>query len=291
MKDYIVVCDSSVDLSEDYLKENNIPFIPFSFESEGTIYKDDLGISYPYDKFYQDIRDGKIFRTSQISSEEYKNFFEQFLKEGKDVLFVGFSSGLSGSFNSAYIASNELNEKYPNKIYPVDSLAASSGHGLLTILAKENKDRGMSIEENYKWLEDNKKRLIHWFMSSDLTSYVRGGRISKAAGFFGTALQICPVMCVSDQGKLEVLEKTRTKKKAIKQMVDNMFNEVGSDYDNYCFISGSDCFEDVKKTGEMVKELFPKIKDVKLFNIGSIIGSHAGPGTVALFYLGKKRAL
>lgn len=289
MKDYIITCDSTVDLSQEALKD--IPYVAFPYECNGKTFVDDLGKSLPYKDFFNLIRDGKIFKTSQPSVQTYIDFFNENLKSGKDVLHVSFSSGLSGSYNSACLAADEVNENSENKVYVVDSLAASSGHGLLVYKAIDNQKEGMSIEDNINWIEDNKRKIIHWFFSSDLSSYVRGGRISKAAGFFGTALQICPVMCVSDEGKLEVIEKTRTKKKAMKRIIELMQEEVGSDYDDYCFISGSDCIEDVEAVGEMVKEAFPKVKDIKLCDIGTIIGSHSGPGTVALFYVGKKRAL
>lgn len=291
MSKYIISTDSTADLNEEIFSKRNIAYVKFPYESDGVTYYDDLGKTYPYEKFYADIKGGKMFKTSQPNIDVYMKHFEKLLKEGQDVLHIGFSSGLSGSFNSACLASEELKDKYENKVYCVDSLAASSGHGLLVYKAQDNLDEGMSLEDNIKWIEENRKKIIHWFFSSDLTSYVRGGRISKAAGFFGTTLQICPVMCVSDEGKLEVLEKTRTKKKAMKEMVEKMFNEVGPDYDDYCFIAHSGCLEDCKATAQLVKEQFPKVKEIKLFYIGSTIGSHAGPGTVALFYVGKKRAL
>ena len=292
MSDYIITCDSTVDLSEELLQARGIPYVPFNFEAEGKTYKDDYGKSYPVDKFYEDIKNGVMFKTSQPNSEDYKALFVKYLEEGKDVLHISLSSGISGGYNSARLAAIELNEKYgPQQVYVVDSLGASSGYGLLVLKAKDNQDGEMSLEGNVNWIEDNKKKIIHWFFSSDLSSFVRGGRISKAAGFFGTALQICPVMCVSDEGKLEVLEKTRTKKKAARKIVDNMLEEVGPNYSDYCFLCMSACKDDADMVAGMIKEAFPNIKEVKIFNIGGVIGSHTGPGTVALFYVGKKRAL
>ena len=292
MSDYIITCDSTVDLSEELLQARGIPYVPFNFEAEGKTYKDDYGKSYPVDKFYEDIKNGVMFKTSQPNSEDYKALFVKYLEEGKDVLHISLSSGISGGYNSARLAAIELNEKYgPQQVCVVDSLGASSGYGLLVLKAKDNQDGEMSLEGNVNWIEDNKKKIIHWFFSSDLSSFVRGGRISKAAGFFGTALQICPVMCVSDEGKLEVLEKTRTKKKAARKIVDNMLEEVGPNYSDYCFLCMSACKDDADMVASMIKEAFPNIKEVKIFNIGGVIGSHTGPGTVALFYVGKKRAL
>lgn len=292
MSDYIITCDSTVDLSEELLQERGLPYVAFNFEAEGKTYKDDYGKSYPVDKFYEDVKKGVMFKTSQPNSEDYKALFTKYLEEGKDVLHISLSSGISGGYNSARLAANELNEKFgPQQVYVIDSLGASSGYGLLVLKAKDNQDGEMSLEGNINWIEDNKKKIIHWFFSSDLSSFVRGGRISKAAGFFGTALQICPVMCVSDEGKLEVLEKTRTKKKAARKIVDNMLAEVGPDYSDYCFLCMSACKDDADMVAGMIKESFPNIKEVKIFNIGGVIGSHTGPGTVALFYVGKKRAI
>ena len=290
MSDYVITCCSTADLTNELLKEREISYACFTFEANGVVYKDDLGISYPADKLFADIKNGMTPVTSQVNVEEYKALFEPFLKEGKSILHITVSSGISGTLNSATMAAEDLNLIYGNKVHVVDSLCASSGYGLLVMMAKDNLDNGMSLEDNLKWLEENKRKVIHWFFSSDLSSFIRGGRISKAAGFFGTALQICPVMCVSDRGTLEVLEKTRTKKKASRKIVDNMLEEVGPDYDGYCYICNSACLDDAEDVKRMILECCPKLKEVKIFNIGGVIGSHTGPGTIALFYFGKKRA-
>ena len=290
MSDYVITCCSTADLTDEIQKERNIPYACFTFEADGKTYKDDYGKSYPPDKFFADIKNGMMPITSQVNEEAYKELFEPILKEGKEILHISISSGISGTYNSARLAAEELNETYGEKVHVVDSLCASSGYGMLVIMAKDNLDKGMSLEDNLKWIEENKRKIIHWFFSSDLSSFIRGGRISKTAGFFGTALQICPVMCVSDSGKLEVLEKTRTKKKASRQIVDNMLAEVGPEYDGYCYICNSACEEDAENIKTMLLETFPKLKEVLIFTIGGVIGSHTGPGTIALFYYGKKRA-
>ncbi|MBR3227309.1 MAG: DegV family protein [Erysipelotrichaceae bacterium] len=291
MSDYQITCCATADLTEEMFRKRGIRYACFTFEADGKVYQDDCGKSYPPAKFYEDIKNGMMPVTSQVNMETYMELFEPILKEGRDILHLTLSSGISGTLNSAVMAANELNDKYENKVHVVDSLAASSGYGLLVMMTKDNQDKGMSLEDNLKWLEENKKRVIHWFFSSDLTSFVRGGRISKTAGFFGTALQICPVMCVSDRGTLEVLEKTRTKKKASRKIVENMLEEVGPDYDGYCYICNSACLEDAEAVKAMVMEAIPKLKEVLIFDIGGVIGSHTGPGTVALFYFGKKRAV
>lgn len=291
MSDYVITCCSTVDLSDELLKERNIPYASFTFSADGKTYSDDYGKSYPIDKFYKDIASGMQPVTSQVNVEDYTSLFEPILKQGKDVLHLTLSSGISGTFNSANTAASLLNDKYENKVHVVDSLCASAGYGLIVIMVKDNQEKGMSLEDNLKWIDENKTKVIHWFFSTDLSSFIRGGRISKTAGFFAGALQICPLMCVSETGKLEVLEKIRTKKKAEKSVVEKMMAEVGPDYDGYVFISNSACYDDAKAVADMIKESFKNVKEVNIFNIGTVIGTHTGPGTVATFYFGNKRAV
>ena len=291
MSDYVITCCSTVDLSDELLKERNIPYASFTFTADGKTYSDDYGKSYPIDKFYKDIASGMQPVTSQVNVEDYTSLFEPILKQGKDVLHLTLSSGISGTFNSANTAASLLNDKYENKVHVVDSLCASAGYGLIVIMVKDNQEKGMSLEDNLKWIDENKTKVIHWFFSTDLSSFIRGGRISKTAGFFAGALQICPLMCVSETGKLEVLEKIRTKKKAEKSVVEKMMAEVGPDYDGYVFISNSACYDDAKAVADMIKESFKNVKEVNIFNIGTVIGTHTGPGTVATFYFGNKRVV
>ena len=291
MSDYVITCCSTVDLSDELLKERNIPYASFTFSADGKTYSDDYGKSYPIDKFYKDIASGMQPVTSQVNVEDYTSLFEPILKQGKDVLHLTLSSGISGTFNSANTAASLLNDKYENKVHVVDSLCASAGYGLIVIMVKDNQENGMSLQDNLKWIDENKTKVIHWFFSTDLSSFIRGGRISKTAGFFAGALQICPLMCVSETGKLEVLEKIRTKKKAEKSVVEKMMAEVGPDYDGYVFISNSACYDDAKAVADMIKESFKNVKEVNIFNIGTVIGTHTGPGTVATFYFGNKRAV
>lgn len=204
-----------------------------------------------------------------------------------------FSSGLSGSYNSACIARDTLAEQYPdNKIYLVDSLAASSGYGLLVDTAADMRDSGKTAEEIVAWLEENKLNLHHWFFSTDLTSYIRGGRVSPVAGFFGTMLKICPLLNVNDEGKLIPRQKCRGKSKAIDEIVAQMVAhaEGGLDYSGKCFISNSACLADAEAVASRVEETFKNLNGkVMINNIGTVIGSHTGPGTVALFFYGDKR--
>lgn len=219
--------------------------------------------------------------------------FEGFLKEGKDILHVSLSSGLSGSVNSARIAAEELAEKYPeNKVLVVDSLGASSGYGLLMDKLADLRDEGKTLEEVRDFAEENRLKLHHWFFSTDLTFYVRGGRISKAAGWFGTALKICPLLNMDDEGHLIPRQKIRGKKAVIQQIVKEMENHAqgGHDYNGKCFISMSACYDDARAVADLVEEKFPHLNGkVMINNIGTTIGSHTGPGTVALFFWGDER--
>lgn len=293
MADYILSCCSTADLTEEHFKARDIQYICFHYMLDGVMYPDDLGQSMPFDKFYEAMTNGADTRTSQINAEEFIHYFESFLKEGKDILHLTLSSGISGVYNSAVIAQNELAEKYPDrKIIIIDSLAASSGYGLLMDTLADKRDAGMGIEELAQWAEENKLRLNHWFFSSDLTFFVKGGRVSKASGFVGTALKICPLLNVDLEGKLIPREKIRTKKKAIVAAAEKMF-ELAEDRENYtakCYISNSACEEDARAVAELIEAHFAKMNGkVQIYSIGTTIGSHTGPGTVALFFWGDER--
>ncbi|HBR04367.1 MAG TPA: DegV family protein [Lachnospiraceae bacterium] len=293
MADYVLSCCSTADLSDEYFKKRNIPYVCFHFELGGIDYLDDCGKSVTPEEMFKRMDAGEDTKTSQVSVGEYSAHFEQFLKEGKDVLHLTLSTGISGTYNAACIAANELKEKYPDrKLYIVDSLAASSGFGLLVDKLADMRDAGVGIDELHAWAEDNKLRLHHWFFSTDLTYYIRGGRVSKVAGFFGTALNICPLLNVDFQGRLIPREKIHGKKKVIKRIVEKMeeFAEDGTNYSGKCFISQSACMDDAREVADLIEANFPKLSGkVEIFPIGATIGSHTGPGTVALFFWGKKR--
>ena len=292
--DYILSCCSTSDLSAQHYVDRNIKTVLFHFIVDGKDYMDDFGQSYPYEKFYSDMEAGCMTKTSQVSSGEYYKFFEPFLQEGKDILHVTLSSGLSGTYQSACNAASMLKEKYPDrKIYIVDSLGASSGYGLLMDKLADLRDQGMAIEELRAWAEEHKLEVHHWFFSTDLKYYVRGGRISKTSGFLGNLLHICPLLNMDEDGHLAPREKIRTIKKVEKIIVEKMveFADKGLDYDGKVYISMSNCMEYAKPVAEMVEAKFPHMKGKVLINsIGTTIGSHTGPGTVALFFWGKKRS-
>jgi len=293
MNHFILSCCSTADLSEEHFKERNISYICFHFELDGKAYEDDLGKSIPFDRFYQAMTEGAQTKTSQINPEEFKKYFEGFLKEGKDILHVSLSSGISGVVNSARIASEELKELYPERrITIIDSLGASSGYGLIMDKLADLRDSGMTLDETASWIEENKLKLHHWFFSTDLTFYIKGGRISKAAGIVGGVLNICPLLNMDNLGRLIPRYKIRTKKKVIKAIVDKMeeFADGGLDYSGKCYISQSACFEDARAVADLVEERFPHLNGkVEINHIGTTIGSHTGPGTVALFFWGSRR--
>ena len=293
MNDYILSCCSTADLTQEHFDNRDIHYICFHYYLDGKQYADDLGKSIPFDKFYQAMVDGADTKTSQINTDEFIEYFTPFLKEGKDILHLTLSSGITGVYNSACIARDMLLEKYPNrKIYIVDSLAASSGFGLLMDKLADLRDEGMGIDELAQWAEDNKLRMHHWFFTSDLTFFVKGGRVSKVSGWFGTALKICPLLNVSNQGKLIPRYKVRGKNNVIQRTLAKMkeLAEGGIDYADKCYISNSACHEDARALADLIEATFPKLKGrVEIYNVGTTIGSHTGPGTVALFFWGAKR--
>lgn len=293
MSDFVLSCCSTADLSKEHFEEKNIKYICFHYELDGKQYTDDLGQTMPFKEFYDAMRNGADTKTSQINESEFQEYFEPFLKEGKDILHLCLSSGITGVVNSANIAKMNLEEKYPDrKIYIVDSLAASAGFGLFVDKLAELRDQGKDIDELYHWAEENKLKMHHWFFSSDLTFFIKGGRVSKTAGFVGGILNICPLLNVSFEGKLIPRFKIRGKKKVIQTSFEQMKQYAldGADYSDKCFISHSDCYEDARALADLIEDYFPKMNGkVMITNIGTTIGSHTGPGTVALFFWGAER--
>lgn len=293
MSDYVLTCCSTADMPYEYFQQRNIPFVCFHYNMDGQEYLDDLGQTMSFQEFYDRIAAGAMPTTSQVNVGQYISFFEPYLEEGKDILHLSFSTGLSGAYNSACIAREELLAKYPGrKILLVDSLGASSGYGLLTDRAADMRDNGATLEKLYAWVEENKLYVHHWFFSSDLTHYKRGGRISATSAVVGGLLNICPLMNMSYNGKLVPRMKIRGKKHVINEIVHMMevHAQNGIDYSGKCFISHSACYDDARKVADLVEEKFPRLNGpVMINNVGTVIGSHTGPGTVALFFFGDKR--
>ena len=293
MSDFVLSACSTADLSKEHFEKRNIKYVCFHYSLGNENYPDDLGQTIPFKYFYDQMVEGKETRTSQVNVDEYMEYFKPFLNEGKDILHVSLSSGLSGSYNSARNAAEILKEEYPDrKIYIVDSLGASSGFGLLKDKLADLRDDGKNIDEIKEWAEKNRLNLHLWFFSTDLTFYVKGGRVSKVAGLVGGILGICPLLNMNNIGKLIPREKIRSKKKVINAIVDRMAEHAqgGLNYADKCYICHSDCIEDAMAVKKLVEERFKKLKgEVEINWIGTTIGSHTGPGTVALFFWGDER--
>ena len=288
MAEYILSCCSTADLSREHLMSRSIPYICFHFFLNDEEKIDDLGVTVPPKALFDAIRAGVSARTAQVNADEYEAFFRPFLQEGKDVLHVTLSSGISGTINSAQAAAAVLREEFPErKIYIVDSLCASSGYGLFMDRLADLRDEGMTVDELRDWAEANKLRLNHWFFSMDLTQYIRGGRVSKTAGFVGGLLGICPLLHVNNEGKLEPVSKIPSKKLVRREIVKKMEQQAenGLDYSGKCYICQSDCMDDARKVADEIEKRFPRLDGkVQIYPIGGVIGCHTGPGTVALFY-------
>ena len=293
MANYVLSCCSTADLSKEHFENRDIHYICFHYKLDGVDHPDDLGQTIPFEEFYKKMDEGADTVTSQVNVSEYVEYFSQFLEEGKDILHVSLSTGISGTYNSAMNAAIIARERYPErKIYIVDSLGASSGYGLLMDKLADLRDSGMSIEEVRDWTEEHKLNLHHWFFSTDLKFYIKGGRISKTAGAIGTILGICPLLNMDNEGRLIPRAKIRSKRKVIQEIVKRMEENAddGLDYSGKCYISQSACVEDAKEVARLVEERFPKLcGKVEINYVGTTIGSHTGPGTVALFFWGKKR--
>ncbi len=291
-KTYVLCCDTPADLTADYYAARNIHYLPYRYNLDENVYTDDL-VSMPPEKFFKTMEDGAMTKTTQPNSDEFVEFLSPFLEKGLDVVHVCLSSGITGVLLSANIAKEILEEKYPDrKIYIIDSLAASRGLGLLVDKLADLRDEGYTAKQLYDWAEENKLNLHHWFYTTDLTYFVRGGRVSKASGWFGSILNICPLLHVDSTGHLVPMKKCRGKNAVMKAMLDCMYENAfdGLEYAEKCFISHSSREDEAKQIAAEIEAHFPNLDGkVQIEAIGPIIGAHTGPGTVALFFWGKKR--
>lgn len=290
MREYIIITDSTTDLPDIYAKEYNLKVIPLGFVIDGKTYKNYLDHrQLSSNQFYNMIADGKIAKTSQINPDEFYNEFKEALDEGYDILGIFFSSGLSGTFNSARIARDQILSENPNaSIIIIDSLCASLGEGLLVHYAIKAKEDGMSLIENAKYIEELKFKIAHWFTVMDMDILKRGGRISAGTAFFAKTLNIHPVMHVSNEGKLIAKMKKIGRKGALNALVDKMVETYVKSENDFIFISHSNAMEDVNKLIEMIKER-TGIDKILVNEVGPVIGGHCGIGTIALFYIASER--
>lgn len=290
---YTITCCSTADMPASYMEEHAIPYACFHFHLNGKEYADDLGASIPFEEFYRQIDEGAMPTTAQINPEEYEALFLPILKEGRDICHLTLSSGISGSINSARIAAANLMEEYPErKIIVIDSLCASVGYGLLVDTALTLQKEGMDLDTLADWLIKNRTKLHHWFTTSDLTHLRRGGRVSASAAFFGNMLGICPIMQVSRTGTLIPQDKCRGSKKALRELKDRMvrYAQDGPAYKGKCFIGHSARPQEAQYLAGLIEEAFPQLKgQILITSIGTVIGSHTGPGTVVAAFWGGER--
>ena len=291
MNPYVIMTDTTADLPESYIQEHQLSILSLSYTIEGKTYDRENPLDVR--EFYAKMRDGSMPTTSQVNPEQAKAAFTACLKEGKDVLYIAFSSGLSGTCGSGMVAAQEIQEEgeYPGqKIVVIDSLSASLGEGLLVHKAVMLKEAGKSMEEVADWVEKNKLHLCHNFTVDDLFHLHRGGRVSKATAILGTMINIKPVLHVDDEGHLIAIGKVRGRKKSLSALVDRMAEQIKGyeDQNDVVFISHGDCMEDAEYVKKLVQERFG-IEKFVINHVGPTIGAHSGPGTVALFFMGNPR--
>ncbi|WP_302962716.1 DegV family protein [uncultured Adlercreutzia sp.] len=288
---FAIVTDSSSNLPEDIIDQYDLAVLPLTFMVDGEEYRSYLkGEKTDLSQFYTMMREGKVITTSLPNLKESRETIEALLKEGRDVLYLGFSSGLSGTYQAIELLLTELGGLYPDRtVASVDTLAASLGEGLLVYYAAKMREEGKTIEEVRDWVEDNKLHLAHWFTVDDLMFLFRGGRVSRTSAWAGTLLNIKPVMHVDDEGHLIPLEKVRGRKKSLKALVDHMEQTATAPVaDQTVFITHGDCLEDAEYVADLVRERFG-VSDILINWVDPVIGAHSGPGTMALFFLASER--
>ena len=289
MSEYVITTDNNSDLPEKYLKDHGVGCMYLSYSMDGKNYTHENFL--PEHEFYEAMRNGSMPTTAQVNPENAKALLEPYLKEGKDILHIAFSSGLSGTYNSSRIAAEELMEEYTDRrIIVVDSLSASLGQGLLVWLAQQKKELGQTLEDVADWVEKNKLKMVHLFTVDDLNHLYRGGRVSRTTAIVGSMLNIKPVLHVDNEGKLTAIGKVRGRKKALQELVKLMDEKIGS-FGAGCdtiFISHGDCEQDAQYVAAKVKEKY-NIKNIIINQVGATIGAHSGPGTMALFFVGDVR--
>ncbi|MDD3400871.1 MAG: DegV family protein [Eubacteriales bacterium] len=285
-------CESTVDMPFDYVSSRNMEVLFYSYMVDGHEYADDMGRDpAALARFYDFVDKGKLPSTSQINEFSYYDFFDTLLQKG-DVLHLAFGTGMTPSYHNACGAAEKLREKYPNrKITVVDTLCSSSGYGLIVDTAADMRDAGAGMDEIASWVISQSKNVHHQFFSTDMTMFKRSGRVSGVTAAVASILGICPIMHLDITGHIVAYDKVRGKKNAIKKTVDEMekYASGGSQYSGKCFISHSNCIEEAIKTRDMIAQRFPNITDMRIYDIGTIIASHCGKGTVAVYFFGCQR--
>ena len=284
-----IITDSACDLKREYIDKNNIALLSLILNLEGQAIKDDLGKSLSYEEFYNKMRHGATPTTSQINAHDFEEEFTKYIKNGDSIIYISISSSLSGTFNSANIARNNLIEEYPEaKIELVDSSSVSMGQGLLVLKACEMRDNGASIDEIVEWLEENKRKVIHSILIDDLNHLKRGGRISGATATIGSLLNIKPSAYLDDEGKLVQGEKIKCKKKALRFLANEVKERAVETENEVLYICHGDCLEEAEALRNIILQEV-KFKDVIINYVGNVVGAHAGPRVLAAIFLGKNR--
>lgn len=291
---FLLSCESTIDLPYSYANERNLPVLFYSYQVDGVGYEDDMDRDpEALPKFYGFLAEGKLPTTAQLNEFQYETFFDNLLQQG-DVLHIAFGSGMTASVQNAMLAAEALREKYPERrLVVIDSLCSSSGYGLLVDGAADLRDAGKSLDEVADWVLAHRQNVHHQFYSTELKFYRRSGRMSGAAAAIGTVLGICPIMRLDDKGRIIAYDKVRGKKNAVARTVETMKRhaEGGEAYSGKVFICHSNCPADAEATKEAVAAAFPHIDgEIRICNIGTIVASHSGPGTVAVFFFGDARA-
>ena len=290
---FTLSCCSTVDLPYSYMESRDIPVLFYTYVVDGREYDDDMGRDpEALPRFYAFLKEGKLPQTSQINVAAYTEFFEKLLDKGGDVLHIAFTSGQSGSVHNAFLAAEELKDRYPGqRLVVIDSLCSSSGYGLLVDYAADMRDEGKTLDEVAQWVLENRNKVHHQFYSTDLKYFRRGGRVSGPAATIGAILNICPIMRLNNEGRIIAYDKVRGRQNAIRRTLDTMeqHTQGGRDYDQKCWICHSNSLADAAATQAAIRERFPKAKELRICDIGTIIGSHTGPGTVAVFFFGDER--
>lgn len=280
---------STADLPNNYYEDHDVGKLCFTFQFHTHEYDDDFASSMPASVFYNRLRNGEVSHTSMVNAAKFEDYFKSILDSGRNLLHIEFSSALSGSYQCAASVAKKLNAKYKEVgVTVIDSLSASLGLGLIVDTARRFRDEGKTIEETAEWVEANKLRFIHWFTVTDLDYLKRGGRIKPSSAFFGNMLKIKPILDMDDSGRLIPLYKVRGRKKSIRSLFEHVEEDLIEKENDRIFISHCDCEEDALKLKDMIQEKYPKIT-VLVNYVGAVIGSHAGPGTLAIFFIGKKR--
>ncbi|MGN0761779.1 MAG: DegV family protein [Aristaeellaceae bacterium] len=286
---YWIVTDSTIDMPKNYVdSQEHFRVLNMSYTMDGVSYVPD-GTDENSREIYRQLRAGKNIVTAQVNSESWREAFEEILAEGHDLLVIAFSSGLSGTCQAAFTAAEEAREKYPDrKLEVIDSLCASAGEGLLVDYALRNRDRGMSLEENAAWVRENVQNIIHWFTVDDLMFLMRGGRVGAVSAYIGSLVKIKPVMHVNEEGKLIPREKVQGRRKSIRALADKVKQNIVNPEGQLVLISHGDCEAEAQSLADMIKAELP-VAEVRLSYIGPIVGAHSGPGTLAVFFMGKGR--